>query len=207
MTRSHPRPNPREHRARAWMWAVAAIVLWVLLAANSASAQSGMVVPEFVLAQVLGPDARPAAAGANTPAPSPAVHMVANRMRQHFEDQLVAGVTRPSVELEVHFDFDSDVIHEESTAQIEAAAAVLSDHFPDTRFRVAGYADAAGSADYNLVLSERRARAVWEQLVEEYGVGADRLEMVGFGEDDSGDANDAQRRRVELQILRGEARN
>jgi outer membrane protein OmpA-like peptidoglycan-associated protein len=134
-----------------------------------------------------------------------AVNLVAHRMRQHFEDQLVAGVSRPSVELEVHFDFDSEEIHSESGPQIEAAAEVLNKHFPAARFRVAGFTDAAGPEKYNQQLSERRAIAVWQVLVEEYGVKADRLERVGFGEEDpSLDATDAQRRRVELQILRNE---
>lgn len=115
---------------------------------------------------------------------------------------MVAGVARPSVELEVHFDFDSDDLHEAATPDIEAAASVLVDHFPNTRFRVAGFTDAAGSADYNLDLSERRARAVYQELVENHGVQADRLESMGFGEDASEGATDAQRRRVELQILR-----
>ena len=58
--------------------------------------------------------------------------------------------------------------------------------------------------DYNQALSERRAQAVWQVLVDEYGVEADRLERVGFGEDGDGEAVDAQRRRVELQILRAQ---
>ncbi|GEM_PF-3298897 len=202
MTRTARREH-RLHHARSWTLALAAIAGWLLLVSNVAEAQQ-IQVPEIVLAQVLGPhaarDARP------TPAPpvaDPAVALVAVAMRDRFEDQLVAGVARPSVELEVHFDFDSVDIHDESGPQIEAAAAVLVDHFPETRFRVAGYTDAAGSDTYNQDLSERRAAAVTQRLVDEFGVPADRLESVGFGEDASAEASDAQRRRVELQILRG----
>lgn len=184
---------------KAWWLAVGAIAAWALLFARSAEAE-GFQVPDVVLAQVLGPDAVSAA-----PAPAAEVattNLVANRIRQNFEDQLVAGVSRPSVELEVHFDFDSDQLHTESHDHIEAAASVLTDHFPNTRFRVAGYTDTAGDAEYNQVLSERRADAVWQALVDEYGIDPERLERVGFGEDGDGEAEDAQRRRVELQILR-----
>ena len=192
--------HERRLHLRGWTLALAAIAAWFLLVTNSAEAQE-IQVPEIVLAQVLGP----APARAAAPAPiDPTVALVASRMRERFEDQIVAGVARPSVELEVHFDFDSDDLHEAATPDIEAAAAVLVDHFPNTRFRVAGYTDAAGSADYNMDLSERRARAVYQQLVENYGVPADRLESEGFGEDEADDATDAQRRRVELQILRDE---
>ena len=198
----------REHwmRARSWGPALFAIAAWALLATNSADAQE-IQVPDYVLAQVLGTARPQAAAPQAMPASVPEVNLVAHRMRQNFEDQMVAGVSRPSVELEVHFDFDSDDLREESGSQIEAAAAVLNQHFPETRFRVAGYTDAAGTADYNQQLSERRAIAVWSKMVEEYGVDADRLERVGFGEEDPDlEATDAQRRRVELQILRGEER-
>ena len=201
---SKPTSYPDRNRPRAWGLAIFAILAWALLATNAADAQQNRV-PEVVLAQVLGrpstPDVVPAPERSSSK--SAGVDLVAHRMRVDFEDQLVAGVSRPSVELEVHFDFDSDQIHEESGPQIEAAAAVLNDHFPETRFRVAGFTDAAGPEEYNKALSERRASAVWQQLVEQHGVAPERLERVGFGEEDPASLDsDAQRRRVELQILR-----
>lgn len=193
-------PHERRLPLRGWTLALAAIGAWLLLLANSADAQE-VQVPEFVLAQVVGTGASREAAPSPAPV-DPTVALVAMEMRQRFEDQIVAGVSRPSVELEVHFDFDSDALHEAATPDIEAAASVLVDHFPGTRFRVAGYTDAAGSAEYNLDLSERRARAVYQELVEIHGVPAERLESRGFGEDEAEGATAAQRRRVELQILR-----
>lgn len=189
-------------KIRGWTVAICTIAVWFCLMANSAEAQQ-FQVPSFVLAQVLGEDAVPAARPVQVVPTT--TNLVAHQMLQQFEDQLVAGVSRPSIELEIHFDFDSDQIHTESVAQIQAAAFVLTNHFPNTRFRVAGYTDASGSPDYNQVLSERRAMAVWQQLVDEYGVSPDRIESVGFGEDVADESSDAQRRRVELQILRGEA--
>lgn len=190
----------RRPHLRGWTLALAAIGAWLLLVTNSADAQE-VQVPEFVLAQVVGAHAAREAEPSSA-AVDPTVALVAMQMQKRFEDQIVAGVSRPSVELEVHFDFDSDDLHEAATPDIEAAASVLVDHFPNARFRVAGYTDAAGSAEYNLDLSERRARAVYQELVETHGVPADRLESRGFGEDATEDATAAQRRRVELQILR-----
>ena len=195
MTKTQPKP-----RRRAWIWAFAAVAAWGWMASNTAEAQS-VEVPAFVVAQVLGHEARPARATDPGSAEGD-VHRVAARMRSRFQDQLIAGVRRPSVELAVHFDFDSDRIHAESGPEIAAAAEVLTDHFPETRFRVAGYTDAAGRADYNQRLSERRARAVWRRLVEAHGISAERLEMVGHGEAGPTEMTDAQRRRVELQIVR-----
>ncbi|MFV1979301.1 MAG: OmpA family protein, partial [Myxococcota bacterium] len=134
------------------------------------------------------------------------VELVADRMNQNLRDQLIAGVPRPSVELEVHFEWDSAEIHDQSSPEIRAAAELLNRHFPVTRFRLVGFTDQSGDADYNQLLSERRASAVWRALVEDHGVAAERLARIGFGErDPAGDSSDAQRRRVELQIVRGDA--
>ena len=190
---------------RGWAFAVVAIVGWILLAANASEAQQGRV-PDIVLAQVLGAEA------ARDPAPSGEVaipaQLVADHLRGQFQDQMISGVHRPRVDLEVHFDFDSDVIHSESRTRIEAAALLLIDHFPEQYFRVAGYTDSAGDAAYNQVLSERRAEAVWKSLVEEHGVPQTQLTRVGFGEDGGSDSDvlvdgrvNAQQRRVELQLL------
>ncbi len=53
---------------------------------------------------------------------------------------------------------------------------------PNERFLIAGHTDATGPAETNLDLSERRALAVQQALVELFGVPGDRLEAVGYGE-------------------------
>ena len=55
---------------------------------------------------------------------------------------------------------------------------------PDEKIIIAGYADKdTGTSEYNLKLSERRANAVKDALVNEYGIAADRLETKSFGSD------------------------
>jgi len=53
---------------------------------------------------------------------------------------------------------------------------------PDQIFLIAGHADAVGSDASNLELSEERAAAVQAELIEEYGIPAENLEAVGYGE-------------------------
>lgn len=53
---------------------------------------------------------------------------------------------------------------------------------PDEVFLIAGHTDAVGPFDENLDLSERRAVAVQELLIREFGVPAQNLEAVGYGE-------------------------
>ncbi|MCP4905199.1 MAG: phosphotransferase [bacterium] len=117
---------------------VSAIMAWALLMTTSSEAEQVQALG-FVLARVLGT----VEALDEEPGASPAVNLAARRMRQDFEDQLVAGVRPPSIELEVHF--DSEEIRLENAPAIEAAAEVLKQHFPELRFLVAGYRDAAGS--------------------------------------------------------------
>ena len=62
-------------------------------------------------------------------------------------------------------------------ARIEALVHV---HYRYTRFLVAGYTDAKGSAAYNEDLSMRRARAVYNALIAR-GVSPDMIRYKGFG--------------------------
>ncbi len=49
------------------------------------------------------------------------------------------------------------------------------------KVRVEGHTDASGPEDFNMKLSQRRAEAVRDYLVDK-GIAADRLEAVGYGE-------------------------
>ena len=55
---------------------------------------------------------------------------------------------------------------------------------PNEKIIIAGYADKdTGTAEYNMQLSEKRANAVKDALVNEYGIDANRLETKSFGSD------------------------
>ena len=68
-----------------------------------------------------------------------------------------------------------------------------------------GHTDSVGTDAYNQRLSERRANAVREVLVNQYGVEAGRVDAVGYGEsrpvaDNATDAGRAINRRVEAEV-------
>lgn len=67
---------------------------------------------------------------------------------------------------------------------------------PDASITVAGHTDATGAAQYNLMLSERRANAVRDFLVSQ-GVDPSRIEVVSFGEERPA-YNSGRDRRVEI---------
>lgn len=81
----------------------------------------------------------------------------------------------------VYFDFDRDDIKPEYRALIAANAKYLKAH-PQATLKLGGHADERGSREYNLALSERRAKAVMNQLVLE-GIGEGRLSTAAYGEE------------------------
>lgn len=100
------------------------------------------------------------------------------------------------------FATDSDRIRPESTPTLEEIGAMLAEH-PELRLGIEGHTDAAGEADYNQELSDRRAASVKRFLVERYGIDEARLETAGFGEsqpvaDNATPEGKEQNRRVEL---------
>lgn len=86
--------------------------------------------------------------------------------------------------VEIVFDFNSAAIRPESYRAVGAMADAL--HNPillGYKFLVIGHTDAVGGREYNLKLSQRRAEAIREALVNPFGVDPARLDAVGFGEE------------------------
>jgi outer membrane protein OmpA-like peptidoglycan-associated protein len=108
------------------------------------------------------------------------------------------------VELDVKFDFDKAQVKEESYGDIKALADFMK-QYPQTSTVVEGHTDSVGSDAYNQGLSERRAGAVRDVLVNQYGVEAGRVEAVGYGEsrpvaDNATSDGRAINRRVEAEV-------
>jgi OmpA-OmpF porin, OOP family len=100
------------------------------------------------------------------------------------------------------FDTGSDRIRPESTPTLNEIGEMLRSH-SDLSLRIEGHTDSVGSASANQALSERRAAAVRQHLIERFGVDGGRLESVGIGEANPVDGNDTpegrqNNRRVEL---------
>lgn len=82
----------------------------------------------------------------------------------------------------IEFEYNSSDIRPFSYPKLNEVANILDAH-PNYKFYVEGHTDAAGSAKYNLELSERRAASVVRYLINK-GVNADQLVPVGKGESD-----------------------
>lgn len=103
-----------------------------------------------------------------------------------------------TVGFRINFAFNSTSLPDSSHAMIDTVAQVMKET-PSIRVRVEGHTDAIGSADYNNVLSERRARAVGVYLVE-HGIDPARIELIGKGMSEPLVKNpyDPQNRRVQF---------
>ena len=120
-------------------------------------------------------------------------------------EEVVAEPAEPvRVELDVKFDFDKAVVKEESQGDIKSLADFMS-QYPQTTTVVEGHTDSVGTDAYNQGLSERRANAVRDVLVNQYGLGSDRVSSVGYGEsrpvaDNATAEGRAINRRVEAEV-------
>ena len=100
---------------------------------------------------------------------------------------------------DVFFDFDSAALKPGAYAEIDRAAPVLQ-KYDHTAIQVEGHTDQVGSETYNQKLSERRAEAVKNALVQR-GIDPRRIRYVGFGESQPISTDNAMNRRVTLRII------
>lgn len=79
----------------------------------------------------------------------------------------------------VYFDFDKSELKERGTQQLDSIYNVLLD-YPHAKVQISGYTDGKGSAEYNKKLSDRRAKACADYLMEK-GIDAFRISFESFG--------------------------
>ncbi len=105
----------------------------------------------------------------------------------------------------IYFQQSLPVILEKSFGELERLAELLRQN-PNLAIRIEGHTDNLGRPEDLQRLSEQRAQAVRDFLIQR-GISADRLEAVGFGadrpvNDNSTEELRAQNRRVEIRITR-----
>lgn len=134
---------------------------------------------------------------------SEGTRLSAEQIHQQLQDQLVAGVRRPKIDLSIQFEWGSADLTAEGRRDLDEAGDTLTRFFPETRFRLAGHTDASGGEGYNMQLSRDRAQAAKQYLVDAHDIPPARLEAVGYGETRPiPGASDAKNRRVALEMLR-----
>lgn len=94
----------------------------------------------------------------------------------------------------VYYAFDSDKPLGYSVSAAQYVSNFLKRN-PGVSVEVKGFADELGPEDYNMKLSERRAKAVYDLLISS-GVNESRLSFKGYGEDTSVDKSSADARQM-----------
>ena len=111
--------------------------------------------------------------------------------------------------------FDSGILFATNSSTLSDASKSALRNFanslkanPDTDIKIVGYTDNTGKIDYNQLLSEKRAKSVYDYLMLQ-GISSDRMYYEGRGVHDPVASNDtaegrALNRRVEIVILPNE---
>lgn len=149
--------------------------------------------------------------GVATEAPALSANDVAfiNRIRKTrslstADREQVASIakTRPAVDLEINFDYNSASVSPQAEPQLHSLGkALTSAELAGSVFMLGGHTDAKGTDGYNLSLSERRAETVKKFLMENYKISAESLVSAGYGETDlknKADPAAAENRRVQI---------
>ncbi|MDK7674263.1 OmpA family protein [Weeksella virosa] len=107
----------------------------------------------------------------------------------------------------VTFDYNSENLTSKAKNSLDKLIQVFKE-YPDTNLLIVGHTDNVGSQNFNLPLSEKRARSVVNYLVSK-GISSSRLTSKGVGlsepiADNSTAAGRAQNRRVEIAITANE---
>jgi len=117
-------------------------------------------------------------------------------------EKMIAGSV--AVLNNIFFDVDKFALKEKSSPELQKILRFLKEN-PRVRVEIGGHTDNSGSATHNRELSEKRARSVYDFLIQ-HGLDKSRLEPKGYGPDRPLASNDTdggrqQNRRIEFRIL------
>jgi len=105
----------------------------------------------------------------------------------------------------IFFNYNKATLRPESKTELENLIKLMNDN-PNIKIEISGHTDNIGSAAYNQKLSESRAKAVVDYLIE-HGIERSRLSYRGYGFDKPIAPNDTEEgrqlnRRVEFKIIK-----
>ena len=101
-------------------------------------------------------------------------------LRNDFGARITAMEDQVTFAMPVHFGFDDAAVRQQDQAALEKFAQVANAHYKGATITIEGFADPAGSQEYNLRLSRERADAVRDFLVTR-GLDGAQLRTVGYG--------------------------
>jgi len=109
------------------------------------------------------------------------VQVTAAKRAAEIEEQKRQELAKLRSEHIVYFDFDVSNVSDHYADVLDAHAKFLTAN-TDVKVLIEGHADERGTPEYNIALSERRAKAVVTYL-ENMGVATQQLSVVSYGEE------------------------
>ncbi len=94
-------------------------------------------------------------------------------------DFVLAAVHKPQVVENIYYDFDKATLRPESKTALDEMVTLLNEN-PNVTIEMGAHTDRVGTEEYNIGLSERRAKSVVDYLVDA-GIAPDRLSWKGYG--------------------------
>lgn len=94
-------------------------------------------------------------------------------------DFVLASINKPNIIENIFYDFDKASLRPESEEALDELVKLLADN-PNITIEMASHTDRVGTEEYNLDLSERRAKAVIDYLISK-GIAPERLQHQGYG--------------------------
>lgn len=115
-----------------------------------------------------------------------------------------AATEKATIKINVEFEPGKTVVRPAYDTEISKLAEFMKSH-PETSVEIAGHTDSTGNAKANVSLSQKRADAVKQVLVDKFSIAKERLKSVGYGSakpvvDDSTVEGKKANRRVEATI-------
>ncbi len=105
-----------------------------------------------------------------------------------------------TISLDVQFANNSVLIDPKYYAQIEEVADFLTE-YPEADAVIEGHTDDRGTESYNQALSEKRAQAITDVLINSFSISQDRISAIGYGEEKPLVSNNsAENRRVNRRV-------
>ena len=123
--------------------------------------------------------------------------------------QVASTQSKPAIDLEINFDFNSAAITSKAEPQLDELGAALSDpQLKSATISINGHTDGVGGDAFNKKLSERRAAMIKQYLVDNFHLSAANLRTIGYGKTrpkNPSDLNAPENRRVEVVNLAPQA--
>jgi outer membrane protein OmpA-like peptidoglycan-associated protein len=197
--------------------AVGSVLMAAALFAGSANALAQNLDLEQQILRSLTPTAKPTTPATRSLTASPAdtsrtagrkfLDSVKNRTTSSLTTEERAQIAeiakdRPSIDIEINFDYRSAKIGPDAVASVTALGKALTTPvLKGSTFILAGHTDAKGSVPSNQDLSDRRADSIKHYLVDHFRIPASTLVTVGYGKSKLKNESDpfaAENRRVQV---------